>query len=64
MHNRRPGMIGERCSQVDIEPISALTDCRQLAQENRKLRAMVTDLLIKNQNLRWELLAHGREETT
>jgi hypothetical protein len=39
-----------------------------LAQENRTLRAMITELLIKNQNLRWELLAQRpaglREETT
>jgi len=60
-------MIGERYSPLKLEPIPPPTDCQQLAQENRTLRAMVTDLLIKNQNLRWEL-AHGseglREETT
>ena len=50
----------------NAEPIPAPTDCQQLAQENRTLRGMITELLIKNQNLRWELLAHEglREETT
>jgi hypothetical protein len=61
-------MIGEKYSPLNVEPIPAPTDWQQLAQENRTLRAMVTELLIKNQNLRWELLAHGidglREETT
>jgi hypothetical protein len=63
-------MIGERYSQLEnVEPIPAPSDWQQLAQENRILRAMITELLIKNQNLRWELLAHGsgpaglREET-
>jgi hypothetical protein len=63
-------MIGERYSQLEnVEPIPAPSDWQQLAQENRTLRAMITELLIKNQNLRWELLAHGcgpaglREET-
>ena len=61
-------MIGERCSPPHVESIPAPSDWQQLAQENRTLRAMITELLIKNQNLRWELLAHGceglREETT
>jgi hypothetical protein len=60
-------MIGERYCQFNVEPTAAPSDCRQLAQENRTLRAMITELLIKNQNLRWELLARGceglREET-
>jgi hypothetical protein len=52
-------VIGEKYSQ--LEPIPTPSDWQQLAQENRTLRAMITELLIKNQNLRWELLAHGRE---
>jgi hypothetical protein len=61
-------MIGDTCCQLEnVEPIPAPTDWQQLAQENRMLRAMITELLIKNQNLRWELLAHrpagSREET-
>jgi hypothetical protein len=61
-------MIGERQSQLNVDPIPTPSDWQQLAQENRTLRAMITELLIKNQNLRWELRAHGcdglREETT
>jgi hypothetical protein len=59
-------MIGERYSQLNVDPIPTPSDWQQLAQENRTLRAMITELLIKNQNLRWELLAHEglREETT
>lgn len=54
-------MLGDRYSQFEnVEPISPTPDWQQLAQENRTLRAMVSELLIKNQNLRWELLAHGR----
>jgi hypothetical protein len=30
-------------------------DWQQLAQENGSLRAIIAELLIKNQNLRWEL---------
>jgi hypothetical protein len=30
-----------------------------LAQENHALRAIVAELLIKNQNLRWALLGQG-----
>jgi hypothetical protein len=54
-------MIGERYSPLNVEPIAESSDCQQLAQENRKLRAMITELLIKNQNLRWELLAYASE---
>jgi len=32
----------------------------QLAQENQTLRTMITELLIKNQNLRWELLRNQK----
>jgi hypothetical protein len=63
-------MIGNSYSQLEnVEPIPAPSGWQQLAQENRTLRAIITELLIKNQHLRWELLAHGcgsaglREET-
>jgi hypothetical protein len=35
-------------------------DWQQLAHENGSLRAIIAELLIKNQNLRWELQGHGR----
>jgi hypothetical protein len=34
-------------------------DWQQLAQENGSLRAIIAELLMKNQNLRWELQGHG-----
>jgi hypothetical protein len=34
-------------------------DWQQLAQENGSLRAIIGELLIKNQRLRWELQEHG-----
>jgi hypothetical protein len=34
-------------------------DWQQLAQENGSLRSIIAELLIKNQNLRWELQARG-----
>jgi hypothetical protein len=34
-------------------------DWQQLAQENGSLRMIIAELLIKNQNLRWELHGHG-----
>ena len=34
-------------------------DLQQLTQENGSLRAIIAELLIKNQNLRWELEGHG-----
>jgi hypothetical protein len=34
-------------------------DWQQLARENGFLRAMIGELLIKNQKLRWELQGHG-----
>jgi hypothetical protein len=33
-------------------------DLQQLAQENGSLRAIIAELLIKNQKLRWELEGH------
>jgi hypothetical protein len=41
------------CAEL-IEAIDPRSD-RQLAQENRCLRAIIAELLIKNQHLRWEL---------
>jgi hypothetical protein len=35
-------------------------DGQKLARENGSLRAIIAELLIKNQNLRWELHGHGR----
>jgi len=42
-----------------IQPTSGEQDWQQLAQENGSLRAIIAELLIKNQNLRWELEGHG-----
>jgi hypothetical protein len=38
-----------------IESIDPHSDGQQLAQEIRCLRAIVAELLMKNQHLRWEL---------
>jgi hypothetical protein len=38
-----------------IEPIDPRSDGRELVQENSCLRAIIAELLIKNQHLRWEL---------
>jgi hypothetical protein len=42
-----------------IEQLNATSDFQQLAQENGSLRMIIAELLIKNQNLRWELLSRG-----
>jgi hypothetical protein len=42
-----------------IQTQSEGPDWQQLAQENGSLRAIIAELLIKNQNLRWELQRHG-----
>jgi hypothetical protein len=42
-----------------IQTQSEEPDWQQLAQENGSLRAIIAELLIKNQNLRWELQGHG-----
>jgi hypothetical protein len=34
-------------------------DLQQLTKENGSLRAIIAELLVKNQNLRWELQGHG-----
>jgi hypothetical protein len=38
-----------------IEQLNQPLDWQQLAQENGSLRVIIAELLIKNQNLRWEL---------
>jgi hypothetical protein len=38
-----------------IETLDPQSDGQLLAQENRCLRAIIAELLIKNQHLRWEL---------
>jgi hypothetical protein len=50
-------MRGNGYTQLEeVEPIPPPpSDWQQLEQENRTLRAMITELLIKNQTLRWEL---------
>ena len=45
-------MTGERNSVEQFNPPS---DWQELAQENGSLRAIIAELLIKNQKLRWEL---------
>jgi hypothetical protein len=37
------------------------SDAQNLIQENGTLRAIITELLIVNQELRWKLLASGDE---
>jgi hypothetical protein len=44
---------------IGTEQMNPPLDWQQLAQENGTLRAIVAELLIKNQNLRWELLSRG-----
>jgi hypothetical protein len=46
-------------SNIEHSYDSLEEDGQQLAQENHALRAIVAELLIKNQNLRWALLGHG-----
>jgi hypothetical protein len=38
-----------------IEQINPSLDWQQLTQENGCLRVIIAELLIKNQNLRWQL---------
>jgi hypothetical protein len=46
-------------AMIGTEQMTPPLDWQQLAQENGTLRAIVAELLIKNQNLRWELLSRG-----
>jgi hypothetical protein len=43
----------------DMEQMSLPPEWQELAQENGSLRAIVVELLIKNQNLRWQLSLNG-----
>jgi len=55
--------------QTTFEPMCAdlmetndpRSDGHPLAQENRCLRAIIAELLIKNQHLRWELQRHPQK---
>jgi hypothetical protein len=49
-------MTGKRDSVEQFNPPS---EWQELAQENGSLRAIIAELLIKNQKLRWELLGHN-----
>jgi len=42
-----------------IQTQSEAPDWQELAQENGSLRAIIAELLVKNQKLRWELQGHG-----
>jgi hypothetical protein len=44
-----------------IETIDSRSDGQQLAQENRCLRVIISELLIKNQYLRWELQGRSQQ---
>ena len=46
-----------RNAQIQIQ--NDEPDWQQLAQENGSLRSIIAELLMKNQNLRWELHGHG-----
>jgi hypothetical protein len=50
----------EYTTQLEHVETIPLPSDQQLEQENRTLRAMITELLIKNQQLRWELLRERR----
>jgi hypothetical protein len=40
------------------------TEWRELVQENGSLRTMIAELLITNQELRWQLLAYQDQQHT
>lgn len=53
-------MLGNAYIQLNgMEQMSLPPEWQQLAQENGSLRAIIVELLIKNQNLRWELSLNG-----
>lgn len=53
-------MIGNAQIQSNsFEQFNLPGDWQQLAQENGSLRSIIAELLIKNQNLRWELMGHN-----
>ena len=53
-------MLGNAYVQLNgMEQMSLPPEWQQLAQENGSLRVIIAELLIKNQNLRWQLSGHG-----
>ncbi len=53
-------MLGNAYIQLNgMEQMSLPPEWQQLAQENGSLRVIIAELLIKNQNLRWQLSGHG-----
>jgi hypothetical protein len=53
-------MLGNANIQVNgMEQMSLPPEWQELAQENGSLRVIIAELLIKNQNLRWQLSGHG-----
>jgi hypothetical protein len=48
---------------VGEEQIKQPSEWQELAQENGSLRAIIAELLLTNQTLRWELLAHRHGHT-
>jgi hypothetical protein len=60
---REANMMG--ITQVQSDSVGMYDpEWQQLKQENGSLRAIIAELLIKNQNLRWELLGHSGEPFT
>jgi hypothetical protein len=59
-NKRRPTMLGNAHIELNgMEQMSLPPEWQELAQENGSLRAIIVELLIKNQNLRWELSLNG-----
>jgi hypothetical protein len=53
-------MLGNAHIQCNgMEQMSLPPEWQQLAQENGSLRQIIVELLIKNQNLRWQLSLNG-----
>ncbi len=50
----QPTTFEPMCGDL-VETIDPRADGQQLVQENVCLRAIIAELLIKNQHLRWEL---------
>jgi hypothetical protein len=59
-NKRRPTILGDSYIQLNgMEQMGLPPEWQQLAQENGSLRTIIVELLIKNQNLRWQLLGHA-----
>jgi hypothetical protein len=53
-------MLGNAYIELNgMEQMGLPAEWQQLAQENGSLRAIIVELLIKNQNLRWQLSLNG-----